>query len=153
MGIAIALVAILVGILVGLSIAFGFLALFGFITACLVRKFSDKRISMWWGMLVQLLAMVFSSAINIPLLLIIQGPEVFIASDGVELFPWREMIINQAIATPGGLLGSVAALMLLVKTSLKQSLIIAALIFLIGLAINILLLLSMAGLFALAMSL
>jgi len=138
-------IAVLLGMLIAAAaFAFGVFALFGYITARLVRAFSDRRISMWWGMLVQLLAMLFTAIINVPLFLLIKGPGAFTPAE-TDTFAVGDLLIDQAMAMPVAFAGLTASLMLLAKTSLKESAKVSVVFQILAYVFNVLFFFAMAA--------
>lgn len=143
------LLPIIVGVLAGLAAGFGVLLVFGLILSLVMRLLTDHRISVWKGLLVQLLAILFTSAINIPLFLMIDGPGAFSPAEQADLFPWGEILRSQAIALPATVIGMMASLKLLVKLGLKENAIVTAVYLTIIYLINAGMYLGLAGLLAL----
>lgn len=143
------LLPIIVGVLAGLAAGFGVLLVFGLILSLVVRLLTDQRISVWRGLLVQLLAILFTSAINIPLFLMVDGPSAFSQAEQSDLFPWGEILRSQAIALPATVIGMMASLKLLVKLGLKENSVVTAVYLTIIYLINAGMYLGLAGLLTL----
>lgn len=150
MQILLVIAAVLAAIIASAGFVFGVFALYGYITARLVRAFSDRRISMWWGILVQLLAMVFTVIINVPLMLLIRGPGAFTPAQ-TNTMVIGDLLVNQAMGVPAAFVGLIISLMILAKTNLKESALVSVLFQIVAYFINALFLIAMAaGLNALA---
>ncbi|MFU8829531.1 MAG: hypothetical protein ACNA8P_08875 [Phycisphaerales bacterium] len=135
---------VLVALIATAGFVFGVFALYGYITARLVRAFSDRRISMWWGILVQLLAMVFTAIINVPLFLLIQGPGAFTPAQ-TNTIVVGDLLASQAMAVPGAVVGLIISLMILAKTNLKESALVSVMFQIVAYVFSALFLIAMAA--------